>query len=163
MDEVTRMENKKVSDWLIWCDARETELLAKRENIMGREDYRISCNGFITSSMPSDPTGNRVDKLLELSESDKGQWIELIREIEAKLPGKMFLLVKLRRECRYTKNCRGRPGWIVYVQRRYAEEMALLNGSDEEDSWIERPQTFTEWWSRIVDFTARYAAKKDLL
>lgn len=168
MDNITKLENKKVSDWLIWYDVREKERiihnLAERGNIINGANYRLSSNGGIYPSIPSDTTGLKGERVIELFEEDEdSEWISLVKGVEKKLPAKMRLLLKLRRECRYTKSIKGRPGWIPYVQRRYAEEIAKRKGISEEEVWIERPQTFTEWWSRIVDFTARCAAKRGLL
>lgn len=169
MDDVTKIENSIVTGWLIWCDVRENErkmnILAERDNILHGANYRLACNGDIFPSIPSDNTGGKVERIMEqLDDYDEVmQWVSLIHDVEQKLPVKMRLLLRLRRECRYNKKVKGRPGWIPYVQRRYAEEIAKRKGICEEEVWIERPQTFTEWWSRIVDFTARSAAKRGLL
>lgn len=91
-----------------------------------------------------DPTGRKAAK----------------EEVERRLPLKMQIFLRLRQELRHY---RGRQGWTVAMQRRYAQVLAKRTGKGEEECWIEDHTTFWRWWIRIVEYTARLAAKAGLL
>lgn len=161
IDVQQKRENKKVAGWLLYYEERKVEYERKRQNIL----LKVSGGPAIANHQDgdvSDPTGRKIDQLAALEET--GKWISLIEDIEKRLPWKMQIVLRLRREARTRKGySRGRPAWIAYVQHRYCNEIAARQGKDIEDVWVNSPDTFTGWWNRIVEYTAREAAKRDLL
>lgn len=119
----------------------------------------------IHGSLPGDRTGNQATKLADTSRrlEREAEWLELVEEVESKLPPKMQIFLRLRREAEYTKTrLRGRPGWVAYVQDHYAKEMAKANNKRPSDYWVE-DRTFFAWWDRIVTYAVIRAAKRGIL
>lgn len=153
-------DNRIVEDWLLWIIERKQTYLNSRMEIL--ESYRCSEERaiYVTSNQISDPTGTKGLKLSSGELQTMGEWIKLIDEVEIRLNLKMQLFLQLRREHRFAS---GRNGWTASVQWRYANELARLTNQKPEDTWIESRNTFTQWWNKIVDSTARLAAKRGLL
>lgn len=105
----------------------------------------------------SDPTARAGILLMH---SDHARWLALVEEVEERLPWKMQVFLRLRREHRHA---RGNQGWVAPVQWGYAEAIAERTGKQLEDVWIESRNTFGAWWRLIVDYTVRLAAKRGLL
>ena len=159
LDRECREDNKKVAGWLLWYPERKREYEQRREAILyaspGPPD------GMPRGTEVSDPTGRKGQKLGDL-ETDQA-WICLVEEVEAKLPPKMQVFLRLRREAEYNKTgLRGRPGWVGYVQEHYSMEMAKANNRRPSDYWVE-DRTFFTWWDRIVTYTVIRASKRRLL
>ncbi|GAV24792.1 hypothetical protein ciss_07250 [Carboxydothermus islandicus] len=152
-----KKENRKVANWLLFYEERKAEYERLREAI-------IESSPCLTDAVPggknavSDPTARKAVELARLQETEK--WLQLVEEVENRLPLKMKVFLRLRREYRYRT---GRNGWIAPVQWRYAQELAKILGKNPEDTWIESRTTFYYWWERIVEYAARLAAKKGLL
>lgn len=161
MTPEVKQENRIVEGWLLFADERRRDYERLRADIEEGGDHP----GWVMvgdTVAATDPTGMRAAKLAELHRME--QWLALVDEVECSLPPKMQVFLRVRRECRYGRGGRnGRPAWIPYVQRRYAQEIAHMEGRDEEDVWINRPETFWWWWQRIVEYAARLAAKRGLL
>jgi hypothetical protein len=153
-------DNRIVEEWLLWIIERKQAYLNYRMDIL--ESYRCCEEGvnYITSNQASDPTATKGLKLSSGELQKMGEWIKLIDEVETRLNLKMQLFLQLRREHRFAS---GRNGWTASVQWRYANELARLTNQKPEDTWIESRNTFTGWWNKIVDSTARLAAKRGLL
>ena len=159
LDRECREDNKKVAGWLLWYPERKREHEQKRELILhgspGPPD------GMPRGTELSDPTGIKGAKLGDL-ETDLA-WVRLVEEVESKLPPKMQVFLRLRREAElYKTGLRGRPGWVGHVQKYYAEEMARANNRRPSDYWVE-DRTFFTWWDRIVTYTVIRAAKRGML
>lgn len=156
-------DNRIVAGWLLYYHERKQEYLNQREAILH------SSPPCLSDAMPGgknvvvgDPTGRKGQKLADLQETER--WLALVEEVERRLPWKLQIFLRLRRECRFSKSGgRGRPTWVPYVQRRFAQEVAARLNKQEEDVWINSPATFHEWWDKIVNYTARLAAKRGLL
>ena len=125
----------------------------------------------IRGSLPGDRTGEQAVRLADATARLERQraWLKLVEDMEASLPPKMRLFLKLRWEVvekdgkiksgRY----RGRPAWIPYVQYNYCHGVAKLTGKRPEDCWIESPKIFTGFWNRVVAYAAHLAAKRGLV
>lgn len=152
-----REDNKIVSAWLLYYPERRKEYWCRREEI-------IYSSAPLYDSVPGgknkmgDPTGRKGQKLADLQETER--WLELVEEVERRLPWKMQVFLNLRREYRHA---RGRQGWTAAVQWRFSHEVAERLGKRPEDTWVESRNTFTRWWDRIVEYTVRLAAKNGLL
>lgn len=152
-----KKDNKTVSSWLLYYPERRKEYWCRREEIIHTSAplYDIVPGG---KNKIGDPTGRKGQKLADLQETER--WLELVEEVERRLPWKMQIFLNLRREYRYA---RGRQGWTAAVQWRFSHEVAERLGKRPEDAWVESRNTFTRWWDRIVEYTVRLAAKNGLL
>ena len=157
IDIEVKKENRKVANWLLFYEERKKEYQELREEILGASSRSLSGAGIAKNAI-SDPTGKKAVKLAQLQEME--QWIELVEEVERRLPPKMKVFLRLRREYRYSAK---RNGWVAPVQWKYAQEVAKMLGKAQEDTWVESRTTFYYWWERIVEYAARLAAKKGLL
>lgn len=157
IDKQVKRENKEVAGWLLFYEERKQAYHRMRQDILAS-----GLTGFIVvtggEQGASDPTGRKVALLGRLERMEK--WLVLVEEIERRLPWKMQIFLRLRREYRYR---RGRLGWVAPVQHKYAEAVAKNEGKPVEDVWVEDRTTFYRWWERIVEYTAREAAKRGLL
>jgi hypothetical protein len=172
--EVSR-DNRIASDWLLWVDEREVDLQEQRDNILFASSCALNPAGitvigkgqraglghwqapYIKSHPSSDTTGSKGTQLAALQGAE---WIALIREVEQRLPWKMAVFLRLRRDCRHNV---GRRGWIAYVQYNYAHQLAKKLKKKPEETWVESRFTFGQWWSRIIAYTVILASKRGLL
>lgn len=146
-----------MSAWLLYYPERKKEYCCRREEIIHTyaPAYNIVPGG---KNKIGDPTGRKGQKLADLQETER--WLELVEEVERRLPWKMQVFLNLRREYRHA---RGRQGWTAAVQWRFSHQLAEQLGKRPEDTWVESRNTFTRWWDRIVEYTVRLAAKNGLL
>lgn len=162
--EELERENQKVAYWLLnyheekrKCEAQE------KQAIWGHEHASVlrPCDGAVQG----DPIGNATAKLVDDKELQETKaWLALVEEVESRLSWEMRVFLRLRREAKYRKGrVRGRPAWVPYVQHKFAQEVARRRGKDIKDVWVSAPETFMRWWRRLVDYTARQAAKRGLL
>lgn len=156
IDQIAKRENKKVEGWLLFYEDRLKEYEDERAEII--RTTSPSLFDGLKGTGTGDPTGVQGVKLAELQERE--QWLRLVEKVERKLPQKLRVYLRVRREYRHA---RGSQGWVVRVQRDYAETMAKLTGLPEERHWIDSRRTFWVWWERIVEYAARMAAKEGLL
>ncbi len=148
--------NGTVSHWLLFVEDEKVALDDRRDDLFNGDSPHD--NPGSSRSGISDKTGSTGTRLAALE--PKERWIQLIEEVEQKLPPKMQIFLRLRREYR---GYQGRQGWVTPVQINYAQQVAELEGKRPEDVWIESRRTFYVWWNRIVTYTAVIAAKSDLL
>jgi hypothetical protein len=161
LDAEIKNDNRIVAGWLLFYHERKQEYLEQRELLL-HSTPKPEGPGSGQTYRISNPTASKAAKLADLQETEK--WLALVEEVERRLPWKMQIFLILRRECRFnTKNRPGRPSWVPIVQRRFAQELAARLNKAEEDVWINSPATFHEMWDRIVNYTARLAAKRGLL
>lgn len=152
LDKEAQEDNKKVATWLIWYRERKKEYEVKREFIL--HSSPAPGDGMPRGSNVGDTTGRKGQKLAEHQLTE--QWLCLIREVEQRLPWKMQILLRLKREHRI--GVKGRP-----VRWRIALEL-----SEEISQRIQRdysigPDTVDDWWQKVVEYAARLAGKKGLL
>ena len=90
---------------------------------------------------------------------------QVVDDVLSIIGEKQRILVKVRREAlshlKSTVKDRGRPGWLIYVQRRYAEELAKLYGVSAEDYWT-NPRNLQRIWCDVVDLTVKVGYIKGL-
>lgn len=107
----------------------------------------------------SQPTQNKAVTLTELEH--KKQWIMTIEQMERTLSEKRKAFLEFRRRADTIKeNCDvGRPGWVDYVQARYADWHDVRYGYGYPPS----KQTMCKWMNDIVDVTVRIGIKNGVL
>jgi len=171
MDDELREDFGIISDWLlnyedylVDYEYRRAQLAEARETVIDatpRPSPDDPASGRNSVRTVSDPTGRKGIMLATLDDLRATErWLEWCQEVEAALPWKMQIFLRLRREYRHR---RGPHGWTAAVQHRYAQEIAERLGKRVEDVWIEDRNTFTGWWNRILQFGAIRAAKPGLL
>ena len=161
LEQEVKRDNRIVQGWLLQYRQRKEKYLAKLDNALYASP--APPDGMPRGSGVSNPTEQKGGRLAELGEGD-GAWLALIEEVQERLPWKMQIVLKLRREAMYIKGKRrGRPAWVAYVQVHYCEEVAARTGQPLEDVWISKEHTFYAWWARILEYTARLAIKRGLV
>jgi hypothetical protein len=158
LEQEVKDDNRVVAGWLLYYHERKADYERRRETIL-HSSGASAFDGQPRGTDLGDTTGRKGDKLAELHERT-GDWLELVEDVERRLPWKMQIFLRLRREYRYA---RGRNGWTAAVQHKYADEIAARLKKKPEDTWIESRNTFTRWWDKIIEYTGRLAAKKGLL
>lgn len=156
--EEAKQENRIVAGWLLYYEERKREYEQMQEQILHGGQH----SGVVVAGAEgeiSDSTGNRAVELADRL-AEKKAWLDLVEEVEQKLPWKMQVFLRLRRECRHR---RGPHAWVPYIQHKYAEEVARREKKQIYDVWIANRQTFYVWWQRIVDYAARQAARRNLI
>lgn len=156
LDQEAKKDNRIAAGWLLYYHERKKEYDSRREAILYASPDPP--DGQPRGTATGDTTGSKGARLAELHAD--GAWLALIEDVERRLPWKMQIFLRLRREYRFA---RGRRGWTAAVQWRYAEEVAARLKKDPTDTWIESRSTFSRWWDRIVEYTVRAALKKNLL
>ena len=112
----------------------------------------------------SRPCQNKAISLIELKR--KETWILAIELMEKTLSEKSKKYLELRRdaEAEHKKaqkrgfHKRGRPGWVDYVQPRYAEWFYKRYGKATIPDW----DKMSEWMNRIVDIATGIAIGKGI-
>ena len=152
LDVEARNDNKKVEGWLIWKNERKREYELKREAIM--HSSPPPPDGQPRGLNIGDSTGRKGRKLAMMQQTE--QWICLVEEVEQRLPMNLRLLLKLKQE--YKIGVRGRPiRWEIAWE--LSKQLSAIQKKDRSIS----PDTVDEWWERVVEYTVRLAAKKNLL
>lgn len=152
-----RKDNEVAGDWLLYYEERKEQYQELLDDVSGGAGLNLDSPRTAPTNAISDPTARAG---MELWETDYSQWLALVEEVEQRLPWKMQVFLRLRREHRHA---RGSQGWVAAVQWGYAEAVAERTGKPLEDVWIESRNTFNVWWQRMVDYTVRLAAKRGLL
>ena len=166
LKEQNEREDRQIAWWLLRA---EDELLAalqqEREEL---EERAYSSSNSITLMGGKDRGGYVEDgKGRSVSVSDRVQraqaWQDMVRFIEKQLPLEKRKFLEIRR--RYKDRVfagRGRPGWMVAVQRELAEELAEETGMSE-GSLFRSEGTLHSWWKWIVNATVREAIRRGLI
>lgn len=157
LEQEARRDNEIASDWLLHYEDHKRRYYDEIEGAVYGSGLSLADPRTAPTNAISDPTA-RVG--MALMGSTTGQWLALIAEVEQRLPWKMQVFLRLRREHRHA---RGNQGWVAAVQWGYAAAVADKFDKELEDVWIESRNTFNVWWQRIVDYTVRLAAKRGLL
>ena len=158
LDIEIKNDNRQVEGWLLWYHERKREYLNTREAIIHSSGPTLHEVVRGNETNISDPTGRKGEKLGDLKRT--AEWLKLVEEVEARLPWKLEIFLRLRRDYRFA---RGRNGWTAAVQWKFAQEVAKQLGKKPSETWVESRSTFWSWWNQIVDYTARLAAKRGLL
>lgn len=176
LDREVSAENRKVSRYLLFYPDLKKQYFERREEILGgtqTPDPATPAPGRSTARPTSDPTGAAAlaltsrsvefdcnGKAVWMTLAEMEKWLALCEEVEERIPWKMQIFLRLRRDYR---TAQGRHGWAAAVQWRFAKELAQHLKRREQDVWVESLETFSRWWARIVEYAARLAAKKGLL
>ncbi len=99
--------------------------------------------------------------MVELSHTEL--WLQSVEDVESIFSEKKRVFLQARREAAYmVKTVRGRPAWVIYVQRHYADRMSARYNTTPDKFWVNET-TLKEWWREMVDVMARVALKRGCL
>lgn len=151
------MDNRTAADWLLFYDEYKIAYLELVDDAIHGTRPSLAEQTPGKKNSISDPTAKAG---MLLTKHNYAEWLALIEEVERRLPWKMQIFLRLRREHRHAA---GNQGWVAAVQWGYASAVAERLGKEPEDVWIESRKTFYTWWQRIIDYTVRLASKRGLL
>lgn len=154
--EEIKEDNKEAAEWLLYYPFR------RRQFYKDKQDEICASSALpevVTRTGPGNPTAVHALRLSNLVKCE--QWLEVVEVVESVVGEKKLVFLKYRREAAYiTQRVKGRPAWVLYVQRHYADEMAKRYASNPEAFWLSE-KTMKHWWEQLVDITARIAIKKN--
>lgn len=132
---------------------------AKTEHMTYREEQDDNVGGGRSSVMKS-PTEQQAMKEIAFDSHYEGyKWLKAVEIVQRGLGERKNIFIKVRREAErnnlYTIG-RGRKGWVLFVQHRYAEEIER-RFIVPEVYVCER--TIKAWWQQIIDQAVFVAGK----
>lgn len=151
-----------VADWLLNKDDYIAAYIEQRNEVLqATQGGNLTLGTTIQTGRTSNPTEHTALCLLAIGRDDEfNQWVEFCTQVEHMLALKQRILLELRREYR---DKRGPDGWIVPVQARYAERMAVATGKSDAECWVESRVTLWRWWEEIIADATILAAQRGLL
>ena len=152
-----KSENKIASGWLLNYHER---LQAFKSSMASFSELGATIyTGMPNSSSVGNPTENKGITLAQLEETKV--WLMTIEDTERCLSEKKRTYLDIRRRSAEIEVQQeiGRPGWVDYVQVRYAEWHRRRYGGEYLPS---RRQMF-RWWNEIVDIAVRIAIRRGVL
>ena len=157
-----REDNQLISSWLIYYRERKRKVELDRDDIL----YKTQQPGAdrVSSSKISEPTADRACDLEEKT-AKAMLWLETVDLTRRTLGPKKILLLDLRQieaEHPITQGRKGRPGWVIWVQRRWSEEYSKMTGYPVDVCWISDGM-IRNMWADIVARCAMIAARRGLL
>jgi len=153
--EEIKEDNREAAEWLLYYPFRRQQFYKNKKDAICAS---ATLQQVITRTGPGNPTAIQAMRLTNLDEDEK--WLEVVEILESLLSEKKLIFLKYRREAAYiTKRVRGRAAWVLYVQRHYADEMALQYRTQPEKFWLSE-RTIRDWWGQMVELAARIATKR---
>jgi hypothetical protein len=153
--EEIKLDNREAAEWLLYYPFRRRQFYKDKQDAICAA---VTLPEVLARTGPGNPTAIRALRLSSLVKYE--QWLEVIELVEDLLDEKKQVFLKFRREAAYITKCvKGKPAWVIYVQRHYADEMAKRNNQEPEQYWLSEP-TMKAWWAQIIELTARVALKK---
>lgn len=152
-----KKDNEIASEWLLYYPFRRRQYY---DDLLDVENARPVSEVNIKTG-PGNQTMQKAVKMVELSHTEL--WLQAVEIVESVLSEKKLIFLEVRREAAYmVKTVRGRPAWVIYVQRHYAERMAARYNTTPDKFWTNET-TLKEWWKEMVEIVARIALKQGCL
>lgn len=112
------------------------------------------------SNLTSAPTERQALKKIEFDRQYKAyRWLKAVEIVQRGLGERKNIFIRVRREAERNNlyaTGRGRKGWVVFVQRRYSEEIErwfIVSDSTISEVTVKR------WWQDIINHTKDVANK----
>lgn len=153
-----KKDNKLAEEWLLFYPERRRQYYTDMKSILGAtQSLEVSSRCGI-----GNPTMAKGVQLTRLMHHEA--WLETVEVVQESLSESKQLFLELRRESAYFQDNgnAGRPPWVEYVQRRYAEEIAVQLGGKLTPSYVHE-NTIKRWWRELVNLTVNVAFKKKCL
>jgi len=153
-----KKQNKEALKWILnFADLRNTYIAAAANfSTLGSTNY----SGMPKGSDVGNPTLNKAVTLTELERQKL--WIMTIEAMEMTLSEKKQAFLELRRraeELNSKKREKGRPGWIDYVQPRYAD----WHERRYSCAFVPSKRVMYNWMDELIDITVRIAIRGGIL
>ncbi|WP_373325644.1 hypothetical protein [Sporomusa paucivorans] len=149
-------QNREALKWILNYHELRKAYISLTEEFS--EIAATAYTGMPHGSGVGNPTMHKSIKLMDLEYHKK--WLIVIEMMERTLSEKRQVYLEFRRraEC-LDNNAVGRPGWVGYVQARYADWHERRYGQGYPPS----KQTMSKWMNDIVDVTVRLAIRQGIL
>jgi hypothetical protein len=148
-------ENKEASGWLLNYNDR---IIKYKEALSEFSELSATVyTGMPHGSGVGFPTMNKAITLAEIERQK--QWLMSVEETAMCLSEKKRAFLDFRRQAYLMPREVGRPGWVVYVQCKYADWHGRRYGRE----YMPTEKTVRDWWRQIVDIAARIAIRKRLI
>lgn len=150
-------ENKIAAWWLLhYAERRKIYMEARKSFTV----LKATAIGMPRGSDIGFPTERKSEQLMNL-EMDR-LWLMTVEDAERCLSEKKRAFLEFRRRAEgmeFQRQDVGRPGWVDYVQARYADWHHRRYGGD----YVPTDRTLRNWWHSIVDLTVRIAIRRGCL
>lgn len=147
-------DKKKAEYYLLNYEVELQKYKDAKQEYMNFKEYDENVGGG-KSNMTGDPTEHTALKSIAFNDTyEPYRWLKAVEIVQRGLGERKNIFMKVRREAERNNlhtTGRGRKGWVVFVQRRYAEEI--------EKRFIV-PEIYTSeitikrWWKEIIDSTS---------
>lgn len=150
-------QNKQASDWLLNIEDKRRSYIQAVSAFTDLAATQYS--GMPHGTEISNPTMKKGINLADIEQAK--EWIMVIELTEKCLSEKRKVFLEIRRHAERMEGTgdRGRNGWVVYVQARYADWHCRKFGMYFEPS----KRVMFNWWHDIRDLTVRIGIKKGCL
>ena len=152
-----KKQDKIAAEWLLDYHVRKKQHEQQQKNysVLSSTTY----NGMPHGTDIGRPTENKGIGLAELDE--KQLWILTIEDTESTLSKKKQVFIEFRRRAEQLEFIKevGRPGWVDYVQVKYAEWHEREYGK----AYLPSKNTLHSWWNEIIDVAVRIAIRRGCL
>lgn len=149
-------QNKEALKWILNYAEKRDSYIAQSASFseLGATAY----TGMPHGSEVGDPTLKKGITLIDLEYQKK--WLMVIEKMELTLSDKRKIFLELRRRAELIETSEvGRPGWVGYVQAKYADWHYRQYGKGYPPS----KQTMCKWMNDIVDVAVRLAIREGVL
>lgn len=132
---------------------------AKEEYMTYRDESDDNVGGG-KGNMTGNPTEQAVLKRMQFDSTYEGyKWLKAVEIVQRGLGERKNIFIRVRREAErqniYTIG-RGRKGWVLFVQRRYAEE--IERRFIQAEVYVAE-KTIRMWWNDIIYHTIFVSGK----
>jgi len=144
-------DKKDAEYYLLNYEKELKSYLDEKEEFMHYKEHRDENTGGGRSGV-GNPTEQTVMKGIQFDSTYSCyRWLKAVEIVQRGLGERKNIFIKVRRESERLHHIgKGRKGWVVYAQRRYAEEMEKRFIVPEV--WVNE-KTIKKWWQDIIDRT----------
>ena len=151
-----KRQDRIAAEWLLNYHDRRRAYIDAQESYTALSATAIT--GMPHGSGTSNPTEQRALSLAELERQK--MWIMTVEDTEAIFGEKKKAFIEMRR---FAENINtgevGRPGWVDYVQARYADWHERQYGK----AFVPSKKTMQNWWNDIIEVAVRVAIRRGIL
>lgn len=149
-----RRDDLTAQDWLLNYASRKQEYYKAEAYISGQ-----SGKGRRGRGKGGSPVEYQFIHVADVEQAE--QWLLAVESLVDYLPPNRRLFVELWRKCHELNNQRlanheKKMEWVVWVQRKYAEEMARRTKKDESCYWLTEATLYL-WRHKVINELVRVA------
>lgn len=149
--ERMKEDRRKAEEYILWYEKHLKEYRTRKE------EYLTKNPGMKVGSAKGSGGSQVEAAAIQSAEYDRRNreytWLRAVDIVLRSISEHKRLLVKVRREAEKKnqhpgRHIPGRKGWIIFVQRRYSEELNKIKPNAE--NWFGET-TIKTWWKSILD------------